>query len=592
MFVLCLALMVATTGAYASLNRGTAARAPSPFAFNVCVTAGLSLVPPLAGWFLEDAAAWLSATWFAALACAYSGHAFGVRNWGSPMSRGVFFYSLRQFPLAARLRPGPGAAACAAIAAVFVSGWMAARLDRYFAGGERFTIYLAGAGLLLTAAAVIGAATRISLDSDLVLGLILGGHGPMSGPPPDDPSMGPRRQRPATASRRPTVVLMVVDSLRPGNMSALGYHRQTTPFLDTLISGQGARAVPMAFSNCASTETAYWTLFSSRRTRHLAANAPCLHDMLRAAGFKVRFLLSGTHRHWMGMDYLYGSDYDTFTDNLNDEQLVEHAGKLPAPDEAGDFLFFHLMSTHMASGCEPPKMWKPARNRAAWLETGAPDAEAREQILNHYDNSVLQADGYIARIMETLRKKGYLDDALVVVTGDHGEALGERNSGTIGHARGLYQESIQIPLIVWDSTGPLPETAFLADLTDIAPTVLGSIGMVPPSSWQGSSLFTPPGRRSVHTEQIKHSVGELPTQMEALIAQLPSGVFKTMRYRQAGREVLRKAFCLSDDAGETRDLSGHLPPGVEVEMEHRMREYHDQPALAPHANWRFLERQG
>jgi arylsulfatase A-like enzyme len=375
-------------------------------------------------------------------------------------------------------------------------------------------------------------------------------------------------------------------------MSAFGYHRQTTPFLDALIFGQGARAVPMAFSNCASTETALWSLFSSRRTRHLAANAPCLHDMLRAAGFKVRFLLSGSHRHWMGLDYPYGSDYDTFTDNLNDEQLVEEANNLPAPAEAGDFLFFHLMSTHMASSREAPKLWTPARNRAVWAETGAPDADARTQILNHYDNSVLQADGYIARIMETLRQKGYLDDALVVVTGDHGEALGERNSGVIGHARNLYRESIQIPLIIWDSTGPLPETAFLADLTDIAPTVLGLIGMVPPSSWQGSSFLETPGRRSVHTEQITHNVGELPTHMEALIALLPSGIFKTMRYRKAGREVFRKVFCLSDDAGETTDLTGHLPPGVEAELEHRMREYHDQPALALSANWRFLDRQG
>jgi hypothetical protein len=364
-------------------------------------------------------------------------------------------------------------------------------------------------------------------------------------------------------------------------MSVFGYERPTTPFLTELLARRGARAVPLAVSNSPTTINAYWSLFSSRRTRHHAVNAPCLHDLLVAAGFTVRFFLSGAHRDWMGLEHLYGNDHHTFVDCLIDEQLVAEARKLPEKRAAaGDLLFFHLMSTHQVSGCEPPPVWKPARNRAVCAEWNELDAAARELIVNHYDNSVLQADDCIGRIMDVLGQKGHLENAVVVVTGDHGEALGERNPMMIGHGLGLYQESIHVPLIVWDSTQALPEPVFLADQTDIAPTVLALLGMEPPSAWQGSSLFAPRGRQTAHVEQIAHLIGRAPTHMEALLALLPSGAFKIMRYRQAGQEILSKAFCLTADPGESDDLHGRLDPNVEVELENALRVYHEQPALA------------
>ena len=51
----------------------------------------------------------------------------------------------------------------------------------------------------------------------------------MSGPPPNDPTLGLRRQqRISTPSRRANVILFVIDSLRSRNMSAYGYQRPTT----------------------------------------------------------------------------------------------------------------------------------------------------------------------------------------------------------------------------------------------------------------------------------------------------------------------------------------------------------------------------
>jgi arylsulfatase A-like enzyme len=288
---------------------------------------------------------------------------------------------------------------------------------------------------------------------------------------------------------------------------------------------------------------------------------------------------------------LYGTDHDGLVDLLIDEQLAEEAGKLPKQGGShGNFIFFHLMSPHAASGREASPVWTPARNRYNYAESEDLDAAAHERMTNHYDNSILQADGYIAHIFESLSAKGLFDDAIVVITGDHGEALADRTPVTIGHGRGMYQESIQVPLIFWDSIGALPQTAPLADHTDIAPTILAMLGIAPPAAWQGMSVWSMPQRRHTHIEHIAHRVGQPPIHMEAVVGLIGSEVFKAIRYRQAGGEILRRTFCLSSDPEENRDLSGTLSAEIGAEVESIFREYHAQPAIAFSTSWKYLER--
>jgi hypothetical protein len=76
--------------------------------------------------------------------------------------------------------------------------------------------------------------------------------------------------------------------------------------------------------------------------------------------------------------------------------------------------------------------------------------------------------------------------------------------------------------------------------------------------------------------------------MEAMLALLPSGVFKLMRYRQAGHEILRRTFCLSADPDEKCDLTGHLDANVDAKLNDLFREYDAQPALAFSTTWKYL----
>jgi Sulfatase len=63
-----------------------------------------------------------------------------------------------------------------------------------------------------------------------------------------------------------------------------------------------------------------------------------------------------------------------------------------------------------------------------------------------YDRAATHAVHALQRIIELLREHRLLDDALVVVTSDHGQSLGE--NGFFGHGRYLYDQLVRVPLKV------------------------------------------------------------------------------------------------------------------------------------------------
>jgi arylsulfatase A-like enzyme len=111
--------------------------------------------------------------------------------------------------------------------------------------------------------------------------------------------------------------------------------------------------------------------------------------------------------------------------------------------------------------------------------------EEQAAAINAYDNGLRQMDGMIRSIFGSLRRKGYLDDALVVISSDHGEALGEH--GVYLHGSYLYPEFLRIPLFIYDDRRAYPPRAF-ASQTDIAPTIVAAVGLPQPPSWEGRDV--------------------------------------------------------------------------------------------------------
>ena len=151
-------------------------------------------------------------------------------------------------------------------------------------------------------------------------------------------------------------------------------------------------------------------------------------------------------------------------------EVVEHAETWFDKHRAGPhFVWVHLYDPH--DPYEPPPPFS-------------------EKYKDHlYDGEIAYADSTIARWIAFLKKAGVYDNAIIVVTGDHGEGLGEHGEET--HGLFLYDSTLHIPLIL-----KMPGTAHRATVvdtqvrtTDILPTILAATGVAPPAELNGESLL-------------------------------------------------------------------------------------------------------
>lgn len=371
------------------------------------------------------------------------------------------------------------------------------------------------------------------------------------------------------AARRKHVVLIIVDSLRADRMQVYGYHRPTTPFLSQLVTEGRMKKVEAAFSSCSESFCGITSTLASREFRSISARTFQLQDVLRDQGYQTWFLLSGNHRAWNGLPSFYRAEAGALFDGsqtrrytMDDDRLVlEGLERVPAASpEQPAFFYVHLMSPHylgvqfdeshvftapddrVAPGLEPFKILE---------KLNAPD---------RYDDKVRQADGIIRQLFEGLDAKGYLDEAVVVVTADHGEGLGERHRA---HGWDLYDEDIRIPML-WHDT---PDTTYpalpFAVQVDIAPTILDSLRLPVPASWDGRSLFKP-----VPTRFTYHQTYFLPNRFGVVYRQ-DGALFKFIATPGYGKEEL---YDLSADRAEAHNIAAERTE-LTAMLREKVREY-------------------
>jgi arylsulfatase A-like enzyme len=121
-----------------------------------------------------------------------------------------------------------------------------------------------------------------------------------------------------------------------------------------------------------------------------------------------------------------------------------------------------------------------------WPYTSFPPFREKYQIdrneksqVNRYDETILHFDAYVGQLVETLRNLDLLNDTLIIITSDHGEAFGKYHQYDKGHAYLLYNTVLKIPLIFYNPN--LPSKGILADnyvtSLDILPTTLDIMGI-------------------------------------------------------------------------------------------------------------------
>jgi len=104
-----------------------------------------------------------------------------------------------------------------------------------------------------------------------------------------------------------------------------------------------------------------------------------------------------------------------------------------------------------------------------------------------YDNCIAFLDDELGRLLSALQAQGLLDNTMVIITSDHGEAFGDH--GHFGHGSSLYLDSIGVPLVILSPGAP---AGLVVDspvsLRDLPATVLDQLGLAASSPFPGRSL--------------------------------------------------------------------------------------------------------
>ena len=131
-----------------------------------------------------------------------------------------------------------------------------------------------------------------------------------------------------------------------------------------------------------------------------------------------------------------------------------------------------------------PEPIVPEYDDAGWI-----DERELERMRALYAGEVTMTDRWLGRFLDTLDRQDFAEETVLVVLSDHGVALGEHNA-TGKPFWALYPELTDIPFFIRhpEGKGGGETSDFFASTHDVAPTILGFLGVVPESPMDGQDL--------------------------------------------------------------------------------------------------------
>jgi len=386
------------------------------------------------------------------------------------------------------------------------------------------------------------------------------------------------------------VLFIMIDTLRAERLGSYGYDRNTSPTLDRVASAGVRFDRHLAQSSWTKASMAsLWTGLHPTRagvTRFdqvLADEAHLPAEILQEAGYRT----VGLYRNgWVAPTFGFDQGFEiyqrplglplppnvkrenpTLYDQGSDEGLVASALEfLRLHSQERWFLYLHLMDVH----------------EYVYDEESALFGLAYSDV---YDNSIRWTDGVIEILLAHLAELGHLEDTLIIIASDHGEAFGER--GFEGHARRVYPETTEVPLILSFpfrlDPGVVVETR--TSNIDLWPTVLDLLGFEmpdvdgrsrlpeilaigrsdPSAAARGSSSIVSGGGDDLDSETfaIAHldQAWARPTEDQKHAVAVSQGPLRYVRVDQPP-EIIEQLFDARDDPRELRNRASQQPEAL------------------------------
>jgi arylsulfatase A-like enzyme len=173
------------------------------------------------------------------------------------------------------------------------------------------------------------------------------------------------------------------------------------------------------------------------------------------------------------------------------------------------FIYLHIREPHHPYKMPPPFFGRYQQKYKKYSEKFKIEADRIYKgqtrnpedfrfLSNIYDENLSYADHIVGKIIKSLEEKKQFEDTIIIITADHGEALGEH--GMVGHNMVLHREGIQIPLIIYFPCGKKTSVTQErpAITSDIVVTLcdLLDISYPYPHLTRGKNLFSLPDKRT------------------------------------------------------------------------------------------------
>jgi len=306
--------------------------------------------------------------------------------------------------------------------------------------------------------------------------------------------------------RRPDIHLIIVDSLRADRLGCYGYRGGATPAIDALAADsllfrRCMAAAPWTTASVASLLTGQFpsTLGIREHPVRFDPRYPTLPGVLQDAGYRTRGIVSvDMLSKELGFDAGFESYDDanyTGRDGLTAAKVMGKAKRMVA-EQSEDPLFslLHVFDPHYnyihhegwAAGAD---YRGPVRSNheivELWGMLDRLDEADRAYLRACYDSEVAYTDTHVGAFLDGLRAADRYDDALIIVTGDHGEEFFER--GWLGHSISVHREQIHVPLLVKMPGNRGADIATPVSLLDIFPSLIAATGIEQPAGLEGTA---------------------------------------------------------------------------------------------------------
>jgi glucan phosphoethanolaminetransferase (alkaline phosphatase superfamily) len=274
---------------------------------------------------------------------------------------------------------------------------------------------------------------------------------------------------------KPDLFLFVIESLRPDYIT-----EETAPHLHRFKQEFICPEVSLASGN--GTQLSWFSIFYSKFPFYFSQMEKWKSGglglrSLKELGYQVH-VLSSTRLSYYRMDQrIFGQEIaDSFSLFPADDKMAAHESdwkvfealskKIEKEEKGGRCFIIFLESTHFGYSF-PEGPFAPYDDGIKHLQI-AFSMKGLEKVKNRYRNAIHYTDCLFGQFVASLKKSGGWDEAMIVVTGDHGEEFYE--NGHLFHASNLSPQQINVPL--YFKLGSAKGACTLASHIDIFPSVL------------------------------------------------------------------------------------------------------------------------